>query len=277
MFIPQATRRNIIGDPILLIYDGHGSHTTDEMHKIAEEHNIKLFCLPPHTTHQTQPLNIGVFGPLQHRWQERCDDVLETTDEKIHKVDFIREYMEARRHAFLPNTIKKAWEWCGICPLNPNIYTDANFAPSVSTSRHAHLLGSYPTDYDSDDSDFQTGSKRWESKGENEDSGEDLEANETAQHEPSTLSSDHQTQSEPPPPAIQPTHPHHLQQRHTESWADGSPMQLPNSYQPCIPSKRFKLHEENSQLKKKCKELQGQLDAAKIHAKLATLEAEELQ
>jgi hypothetical protein len=65
------------------------------MHKLAEEHNIELFCLPPHTTHQTQPLNIGVFGPLQHRWQERCDDVLETTDEKIHKVDFIREYMEA--------------------------------------------------------------------------------------------------------------------------------------------------------------------------------------
>jgi hypothetical protein len=287
------------------------------MRKLAEKHNIELFCLPPHTTHRTQPLDVGVFGPLQRRWQERCDEVLETTDEEIRKVDFVKEYMEARRHAFLPDTIKKAWERSGICPLNPNIFTDADFAPSASTSRHAHLPGSYPTGHDSDDSDFQTGSERWESEGEDSDEnlGEDLDAEETAQqealahrrqhsnhhndrdsplrsqlnHEPSVSSSNHGSHSEPSidsilPTTIQPTHPHHLRQRHTRSNSSKRSLitQLPEDPdsepdQPPIPSKRSKLREENFQLKKKCKELQGQLDAATIHAKLAALEAEELQ
>lgn len=65
VFIPQATARNTSGAPILLIYDGHGSHTTAEMRNLAELHNIELFCLPPHTTHRTQPLDVGIFGPLQ--------------------------------------------------------------------------------------------------------------------------------------------------------------------------------------------------------------------
>ena len=33
--------------PILLIYDGHGSHTTLDWVTLARENNIILFCLPP--------------------------------------------------------------------------------------------------------------------------------------------------------------------------------------------------------------------------------------
>jgi hypothetical protein len=54
-FIPHATERNTSGAPILLIYDGHGSHTTAEMCTLAEEHNIEL----PPTSHY--PLN-PAFG-----------------------------------------------------------------------------------------------------------------------------------------------------------------------------------------------------------------------
>jgi hypothetical protein len=138
--VPQATARNESGAPILLIYNGHGSHMTDEMRKLAEKHNIELFCLPPHMTHRTQPLDVGVFGPLQRRWQEHCDEVLEATDEEICKADFIKEYMAARDLAFIPSTITKAWEKCGIHPHNPNIFTDADFAPSASTLKVATLL-----------------------------------------------------------------------------------------------------------------------------------------
>jgi hypothetical protein len=157
-FIPQSAVRNTSGEQILLIYDGYGSHTTDEMRKLAEENNIELFCLPPHTTHRTQPLDVGVFGPLQQRWQECCDEVLEETNEEIRKVDFIKEYMGAREKAFLPDTIAKSWAKTGICPLNLNIFTDADFAPSASTLRHARLPGSYPAGHDTDDSDFESGS-----------------------------------------------------------------------------------------------------------------------
>jgi len=45
-FIPQATARNEPGKPILLIYDGHGSHIMKEMCQLAIKNNIELFCLP---------------------------------------------------------------------------------------------------------------------------------------------------------------------------------------------------------------------------------------
>ena len=115
IFVPCIKARNTSSAPILLIYDGHGSHLMDGILKLAEENNIELFQLPPHTTHCTQPLDVGIFSPLQHWWMEICDDVLEETGEEIWKVDFIREYMAARALAFIPETIKNAWQKCGIC------------------------------------------------------------------------------------------------------------------------------------------------------------------
>jgi len=93
-FIPQAQARNDTGAPILLIYDGHGSHTTSRMVELALANNIHLFCLPPHTTHKLQPLDVGVFGPLQRAWQEHCDDILDETGEEIRREDIVKEYMD---------------------------------------------------------------------------------------------------------------------------------------------------------------------------------------
>jgi hypothetical protein len=78
--------------------------------------------------------------------------------------------MGAREKAFLLETVLKAWKKSGIYPLNPNIFTDANFTPSALTSRHAHVLGSYPTGHDSDNSDFKSGSDE-EIEPENESDG----------------------------------------------------------------------------------------------------------
>ena len=55
--------RNTSGKTILLIYDGHKSHETIELHEMVVQHNIELYCLPAHTSHHLQPLDIGVFGP----------------------------------------------------------------------------------------------------------------------------------------------------------------------------------------------------------------------
>lgn len=76
-FIPQATAQNKSGKPILLVYDGHGSHETTELCSLARDNNIILFCLPLHTTHKLQPLDMGVFGPFQRSWIDRCDKIVE--------------------------------------------------------------------------------------------------------------------------------------------------------------------------------------------------------
>ncbi|KAK0481103.1 DDE superfamily endonuclease-domain-containing protein, partial [Armillaria luteobubalina] len=143
-FVPKATDRNESGTPILLIYDGHGSHTTLEWIEYACEHNIHLFCLPPHTTHRLQPLDVGVFGPLQHAWFIRCDKILEETGNTMQLRDVVTKYMKARRAAFKPETILKAWRKAGIRPINPDIFTEADYAPSYSTSTQMHVPPSFP-------------------------------------------------------------------------------------------------------------------------------------
>lgn len=92
-FIPQATARNTSGKPILLIFDGHSSHITDQIRELALNNNIHLFCLPPHTTHKLQPLDVGCFGPLQNAWRKCCDEVVTETGADIPRKDFVSEYM----------------------------------------------------------------------------------------------------------------------------------------------------------------------------------------
>jgi hypothetical protein len=52
-------------DSIPILFDGHRSHINLTLANWAKQHII-LFVLPPHTSHLTQPLDGGVFGPLKN-------------------------------------------------------------------------------------------------------------------------------------------------------------------------------------------------------------------
>ena len=39
---------------------------------LKQHMNKSLFCFPPSTTHLTQPLDKGIFGPLKRFWNEEC-------------------------------------------------------------------------------------------------------------------------------------------------------------------------------------------------------------
>jgi hypothetical protein len=45
----------------LLLVDGHSSHVNMEFINWADRHRIIVMILPPHLTHQLQPLNVGIF------------------------------------------------------------------------------------------------------------------------------------------------------------------------------------------------------------------------
>ncbi len=59
--IERNSRKTQIRVWRLLILDGYGSHLTYEFYKYAQKHKIELFALPPHSTHLTQPLDVGCF------------------------------------------------------------------------------------------------------------------------------------------------------------------------------------------------------------------------
>ena len=53
--------------PLLLLLDGHSSHYNLEAITLARENGIIIFTLVPHTTHELQPLDTAVFGPLKKK------------------------------------------------------------------------------------------------------------------------------------------------------------------------------------------------------------------
>ena len=144
-FIPQATTQNSSKKPILLIYDGHGSHDTLKIIDLAISHGIILFCLPLHTTHMLQPLDVGVFRPFSSTWADRFNEITDDTGEEMPREDFVKEYMAVWSATFKPSTIKQVFKKSGCYPINPSVFTDKDFALSIPTSTSAHHVPpSYP-------------------------------------------------------------------------------------------------------------------------------------
>lgn len=114
------------------------------MIKLALEHDIHLFCLPPHTTHKLQPLDVGVFGPLQRKWQAHCDEVLTNTGQEPRREDIVKVYMAARNEAINPQLVRTAWRHCGMAPLNQSIFSKDDFAPSATSSTTLQIPASFP-------------------------------------------------------------------------------------------------------------------------------------
>ena len=53
--------------PVLLILNGHSSHVSIEAIEFARSNNIHMLCLPAHTTHILQPLDVGVFKSFYYK------------------------------------------------------------------------------------------------------------------------------------------------------------------------------------------------------------------
>jgi len=130
--------------PIVIFFDGHGSHVTVRMIELARKCGVHLFCLPPHTTHKLQPLDVGVFGPLQRAWRKNCEEFSAVHGRGITKPEFIKEYMKVRDDTFTPELIATAWRKTGLYPFNPNVFTELDYSPSQMTSTEVHYPPSFP-------------------------------------------------------------------------------------------------------------------------------------
>ena len=73
-FKKQFMRYAPASRPLILFLDGHSSHYCPDTIKLAADNGIIIFTFPPNTTHLTQPLDKGVFGPFKQHWRRVCHD-----------------------------------------------------------------------------------------------------------------------------------------------------------------------------------------------------------
>ena len=76
----------------LLILDGHGSHSTPEFDQFCREHLIITLCMPPHSSHPLQPLDVSCFAVLKRAYGRQIKDLVRTGLNHIDKPDFLTAY-----------------------------------------------------------------------------------------------------------------------------------------------------------------------------------------
>ena len=105
--------------PILLLLDGHSSHYNPSVIESAAEEGVIIFCLPPNTTHRTQPLDKGCFAPLKSYWKEECQNYLSKHKGKaITRFQFSEVFSRAWVRGMTMGNVIAGFRTTGIFPLD---------------------------------------------------------------------------------------------------------------------------------------------------------------
>ena len=107
--------------PILLMMDGHSTHFQPSVVRMAAKEEVIPFCLPPHSTHLTQPLDKGCFGPLKSAWKEVCHGFLTKNPGKVvTRYEFSALFGKAWTRSMNMTNVIAGFLTTGIFPFNRN-------------------------------------------------------------------------------------------------------------------------------------------------------------
>ena len=121
--------------PLLLLLDGHSSHYQPGIIRKAADEEVIIFCLPPHTTHRTQPLDNGCFGPLKRAWREECQKYCSDNPGRVvTRIQFSLLFNRAWKEAITMDNLVSGFRFCGVYPFNRDAQRpkspSENFNPS---------------------------------------------------------------------------------------------------------------------------------------------------
>jgi len=126
----KHVQRSDPAQPILLLLDGHSTHTSLHMVHWAMEHNIHLFVLPAHTSHITQPLDVAVFGPFKRYYYSECADYMrQNMGKTITRYQIASMACTAYLKAMSPWNIVSSFKKTGIFPLNKDAIAAEKMMP----------------------------------------------------------------------------------------------------------------------------------------------------
>ena len=97
-----------------------------------------MLCLPPHTSHEAQPLDVGVFAPLKVQWTKVCHELYQKhPGSVVTKFNFSRLFSQAWCNAVTPANVMSGFLRAGVHPFNPNAITVTENTSMDSSSTHS--------------------------------------------------------------------------------------------------------------------------------------------
>ena len=142
LFLPNA----VSARPLLLLLDGHSTHYQPDVINLALKNEVLILCLPPHTTHATQPLDCGVFSPLKSHWTSVCHEFIQKNPGRIiTKFNFDRLFSQAWLRAVSPSNLIAGFKTCGVHPFNNKAVRPVPVHESAAKSSEGSTIGNIET------------------------------------------------------------------------------------------------------------------------------------
>ncbi|XP_072389888.1 uncharacterized protein [Diabrotica undecimpunctata] len=113
-------------NPVLLILDGHYSHTRNlELIDIARKSGVSIVCLPPHSTDKLQHLDVSFMFLLKTRYAKAIEQWFSSNlNRVVRKLSlFCEAYLRATTLETAVNGLRKTW----IHPFNSDVFQEHDF------------------------------------------------------------------------------------------------------------------------------------------------------
>lgn len=130
----KHTRTRTTGVYRLLVLDGHDSHHSTDFEVYCKENNIVTLCMPPHSSHILQPLDVGCFSPLKTAYGKQIEGMMRASITHITKEDFFPAFLAAHKAAITPENIQGGFRGAGLVPFDPEkVISQLDIRPKTPT------------------------------------------------------------------------------------------------------------------------------------------------
>lgn len=131
-----------VEDPVLLLLDGHSTHTKNiPLIDLARKNGIILLCFPPHCTHRLQPLDVSFMAPLNTFYSQEVKTWLRANPGRVVTQFQIGSiFGKAYNRAASIQTAVSGFRKTGICPTDRNVFGEADFAAAETTEREEQIV-----------------------------------------------------------------------------------------------------------------------------------------
>jgi hypothetical protein len=116
----KYTKDRTVGTHRLLVLDGYSSYVSPEFDQFYQDHQIVILCIPPHSSHLLQPLDVGCFSVLKTSYRYLIEQSMVRGVNHIDKLDFLLLYRQARQAALHCDNVQAGFAATGLVLYSPD-------------------------------------------------------------------------------------------------------------------------------------------------------------